>query len=220
MPLVLTSFKHVRKFAWKGIRLGPELESLKAFLEMNCDILDSLNLDFTDWQEVEDAWDCHHWLTMRDQSTYMESEYFTAAEKQYLFAQRLLPLSSKGLNRVFASLTVLSLCAAPLSITAEELSVVFNINQLNSLALHRCEGATTFLHAIAQAHVPLVLRHLELVVEDEINWGTEESAIAAFLQSFQGLEHLYLMIKPVLPAERYWLSINRHLRTLKRLTYP
>jgi len=52
----------------------------------------------------------------------------------------------------------------------------------------------------------------------ETEWET--SAQISFLNSFQGLEHLRLMIKPLstTPTARYWESIANHADTLRRFS--
>lgn len=45
-PLSLIGFKHLRHSSWTGLRFRMKFESVRALLEVDCDTLESLELDF------------------------------------------------------------------------------------------------------------------------------------------------------------------------------
>ena len=211
-PLVLSNFPQLRKFSWKKLRLTEELNSLRDFFARNCRILEDLELDFISWDYVE----------IDGKDTY-------ATHQPPSFTDRILPHNPSGKIKSFRSLKRLALSAFGFEDSARGISKAFIVPCLRVLKLHNCRGILIFLSTIVNAGAAalLKLKSLELIMKDhavERDDGTMESPLTRFLQSFKGLEELYLMLhSDIIGPDRwvscYWDSILHHSSTLKRLIY-
>lgn len=207
--LVLSSFPRIRKFSWKGLRLTEELESLRGFFASNYQILEDLELDFIDWDLVN----------IKGVSPRLWGKSFPS------FTKIILPQVGKDV-RTFASLKRLALSEFGFEDMTHGITQAFNVSHLQTLKLHNCPGILTFLSTIVDAGLALKLKSLEFIIHDnavEYDGGLE-SPLISFLQSFDGLEDLYLMLRAeMLRPEHwpscYWNAILHHSSTLKRLIY-
>lgn len=207
--VVLTNFPQLRIFSWKGLQLTEELESLRGFFASNYKILEELELDFIEWGQVK------------------INGQFTAGDQwgPVSFTDLILPHRSRENVNRFISLKSLALSGFGFEITTRKITQAFNIGHLQSLKLHHCEGILTFLSTIVGAGLVLRLKSLELIIDDEAfeQDGVLRSPLISFLQSFQGLEDLYIMLRSEIPTHHwsscYWHSILHHSSTLRRLIY-
>lgn len=203
--LMLDRFQKLRSFSWTGIRTGPELESLRVLLAANCNILETLNLDFIEWDLVNTP--CSRKLMHDDPG---------------VFVSQILPLVPGPSINSFAVLTTLSLSAVCLPIHLETIASAFDFGQLRTLKLHRCKNTYLLLRAIIEAGQSIKLESLDLVMDD---FAAEQdlggSSLTAFLRSFDCLRQLYLLIAPPgeISTEEYFESILYHATNLKRLVY-
>ena len=79
---------------------------------------------------------------------------------------------------------------------------------------------------VVESGGPINLRSLELVIQhnsdDSYRKVADEDWVAPFLDSFEGLRNLHLLVlngKGVATTHRYWPSIFHHKKTLTRLVY-
>ncbi|CAD6584623.1 MAG: hypothetical protein ASARMPRED_001820 [Alectoria sarmentosa] len=205
LSLMLGSFRLLRNLSWTGVRNASELESLRVFLATNKDILETLELDFIHRDSVNHA-----------------SLTGLGDEDPGVFTTNILPLSPDAIINSFPALTTLSLSAVCLPVDLDGTVSAFDFGQLCALKVHRCKGTHLLLRAIVKAAQSLKLESLDLVMDDfaaKEDWGG--SSLTAFLRSFSGLRHLYLMITPpgVMTTEPYFDSILCHVATMKRLVY-
>ncbi|KAL9071326.1 MAG: hypothetical protein Q9161_004342 [Pseudevernia consocians] len=206
--LDLSVFKRLQNFSWTGLRMRPELESLRTILKANCEILRVLELDFIYWDAVRRAW------TEQDPNLMLKDED--------ILNEYILPLSPVLMTSGFVALTNLSLTAVTLSSDPEATISAFDFGQLRSLRLHRCPHTPRLLCAIARAGLPIKLEVLDVVMEDtERTDDWEHSSLNAFLRSFDSLRRLYILIKPATTdsTDHFFESILCHSKNLRRLVY-
>ena len=194
----LTSFRKPRKFSWKCLKSPGDYQALRDLLRENFDILEDLTIEASDTASEDDV------------GASMEG-------KPSL--ELVLPHISDNSNRSFPPLRLLSISEFSLTVVNEMMTPVVDLNVLCSLAILNCTDTPRFLRGVLTSGQHLVLKQLELKFQDRINQGSETSSLIEFLQSFEGLEALYLMIDPCFPTEVYWDSIATHYGTLKRFAY-
>ena len=131
----------------------------------------------------------------------------------------VLPHTPDKSTRCFPPLRSLSISEFSFTVINEMISPVIDFSQLRSLTLQNCTDTPPFLDGIMASGEHIALKHLELKFQDRIYQGWRTSSLVRFLQSFEGLEDLYLMIDPRLPTEVYWNSMASHHWTLKRFLY-
>ena len=211
-PVVLSNFPQLRKFTWKGLCTTEQLNSLRDLFASNYEVLEDLELDFNDWDYVK--------INGRRPAGIGLEEYSLSS-----FQSHILPHKSNKDLEPFRSLKRLALSAFEFDKPAWGFTHSFNIPCLQVLKLYYCTGIVEFLSTILEAGLVLKLKSLELIIQDggvERN-GFRQSALIGFLESFQGLEDLYIMIELEESTPEYWASywnaILHHSSTLKRLIY-
>ena len=208
--VVLSNSPQLRTCSWKGLYSTEELESLRGLFASNYQILEDLELDFIDWERV-----C------------MDGRAATGGRWPFpSFTRLILPHCSDRDVKVFASLRRLALREFAFEEKAQGIIQAFNISHLRSLKLHNCTGILTFLSTIVKAELVLKLKSLEIITQDDAHEydGLLHSPLISFLEHFDGLENLYLMLRveklrPEHWPACYWNAILHHSSTLKKLVY-
>lgn len=195
-PILLTRFDRIRKFSWKRLQSPREYQTLRGFLCTNSKILD----DFT----VESG---------RPEPKYGPA---TRGRDSIKF---VLPCTPDNSSQCFPPLRSLSVSGFSFNATDEMKTPMIDFSRLRSLALQNCTDTPLLFRNVLESGQHIALKHLDLKFEDRIYQGWNTSILLSFLQAFEGLEDLYLMIDPVLPTEVYWDSTTRHHWTLKRFLY-
>ena len=204
-PLELDAFQQLRRLSWTGIRLVPELESLRIFLAANRKILEMLELDFTEWNLVDCAG-----------KTRLPKDH------PLVFSEHDLPVSENPSSSAFPALTILQLSTVCLPTNPDATVSAFNFSQLRSLRLHRCKNTHLLLRAIVQGALSLKLESFDCMMDDfaeKVDCGG--SSLNAFLRYFNSLRRLYLRIAPLgeITTEQYLESMIYHAANLKQLVY-
>lgn len=130
-----------------------------------------------------------------------------------------LPRTPDNSGRCFPPLKLLSVSGFSFIATNEMATPVIDFSRLRSLTLQNCTDTPLLFCNVLESGQHIALKHLDLKFRDRIYQGWNTSILLSFLQAFEGLEDLYLMIDPVLPTELYWDSTTRHHWTLKRFLY-
>lgn len=121
--------------------------------------------------------------------------------------------------QLFSSLVSLSLSACPIQGPTTQIINALNIKQLQSLILHKCPRIPEFLTAILDSAVVLKLKRLEIVSYDDLAYDYDDPALGhdpletrliKVLESFEGLESLYITIEPQEPSIYCWEAIKQH----------
>ena len=211
-PVVLSNFPQLRKFSWKRLHTTEELDSLRDLFASNYRILEDLELDFISWSDVViDG--------VGQPGSILDPDLPS-------FTDRIMPHYSTGKIKTLRSLKRLALSAFEFEDTTRGITQAFNIPNLQVLKLHNCAGILTFLLTIVSAGLIMRLKSLELIIADVAveHDGILESPLINFLQSFEGLEEIYLMLRaesfrPKHWPSYYWNAILHHKSSLKRLIY-
>jgi len=227
----LTEFKHLKSLSWLGLNKGYHHWSFGEFVKKNklgVEGLQSLTLDLIEWHRADDA---YYYYERATQGGF-------PPRSNNFFAEIVLGLSPEDSDPsetdeeekteivLFKSLDVLSLSA--ISFDGEEIRMAhaFNILKLTTLKLVNCHGCLPMLENLVEMDQSIALKSFELVIDNttltaheiQVGWGwkSQEESISSFLNSFSGLEDIFLML-----YEESWdlifLAISNHALTLKRL---
>jgi hypothetical protein len=176
--------------------------------------LEVLKIDLIDWWDAQwnwcaDDYDLQLWI--RDHN---------------FFGERVLGLTPGETPVPFSSLKSLSFSSVNFHGVGLEIAQLFSIGRLHSLNLRDCPHSGSLLRKVVESGGPINLRSLELVIQhnsdDSYRKVADEDWIAPFLDSFEGLRNLHLLVlngKGVATTHRYWPSIFHHKKTLTRLVY-
>jgi hypothetical protein len=122
--------------------------------------------------------------------------------------------------KLFPALRKLTLFSVYLDNGVEDIVSAFSIPQLRSLKLQDCFGTNHMLDFLATHSEEVHLTSFELNFSGYVLDQYEMSPLVKFLQSFQGLEDLFMLYPRqwTLGAE-YWSSVSHHRSTLRRLVH-
>ncbi|KAK7949344.1 uncharacterized protein PG986_010230 [Apiospora aurea] len=201
-PPALSSFSKLREFSWAGLS-STDFNSLRALLLRVGPQLTKLELNL--------EWYCHQFFQERERVP------MPPFSETVLRLHRPEPL-------VFLALTSLSL--SNICLDAHNLAIVKSIpfSNLEHLKLHFCPGTDRILRYLAASRsiglrtFAFEIGYYYITHHDE---EAEMAAITEFLESFQGLEELYINIldTPAPPTKEIWQSLGRHRKTLRRFAY-
>lgn len=189
MPAVLLrESKAIRSLRWKGLRSTASFVSVCGCIKANAHGIETLELDLRNWIDAK--------------------EVFSKFPGE---AKLILP-----------HLSSLSLSEVSFQAAAEEMRSVLNITRLSSLKLRNCRYSLDLLDTIVRGAQTLRLRSFELVIDigaDKFQGDREENdvCISTFVDSFRGLEDLYLLITDPIDWGLISRSISQHVSTLNRL---
>ena len=155
---------------------------------------------------VQDAWILHY----RTQAV---------GNRRDLFPNFVLSVDDNGFNIALNSLKTLSLSEASLNMAIDRLPYALNFSQLQSLTLHGCRNTSAFLNHIVDSGQSIVLSSLEFVLDDAESADRKTSALSEFLQCFEGLKRIHLLVKIALPTRVYWQSAKKHRTILRSFVY-
>jgi hypothetical protein len=115
---------------------------------------------------------------------------------------------------------VLSLTSVSLSNnSAEDLVHAINISALESLTLRGCDDSGEFLSLLARSSALIRLKTFEVTAAEGLG-GNGDRKIAEFVESFKGLQELFVQFAgPKLSPFRVWTALAGHRTTLKRFIY-
>ena len=216
-PLALQYFKKLQHLSWKGLRANKYAEDLRRVLECNADQLESLELDVVDWYKANDTWMFKEGVKFIWDNEVNGIVVNPMSAANFL-AYYILQLQPKGHRLNFPALTALSLSNISFDGAPTESAYGFNSNLLKSLKLHNCRGCKSFLRALVDSANGIRLRLFHLSIDDR-EPEEDRMTVTTFLEAFEGLEELGLLIKPGMATLFYWLSLTRHKSTLRHFIY-
>lgn len=218
-PMRLPNFHQLKSLSWKGPNASYLLELGHLIIE-NSQHLQEVEIDLLDWERVgamngypiSDS-DNDGWATDSDDDRVESSRngdkkagFFACIWNGHMRTTTPRP--------IFNALTRLSLSHVRVG---PGLIDEMNIGLLTSLTLRSCPEWTSFLEYAPKLNVALKLKELE--IEDHDDWPNPPrlSTIWGFLDSFSGLEKLYLSFEELIGILPPCGHITRHRDTLKRL---
>lgn len=196
----LASFRNLRDLRWTGPR-PEDLDTLAIAIRTNSQHLQSLQLDFVDWQEL------------RENLGYIgdeEDENGIAAPD--IFVYGILGLSDRSPRPILPAIRTLDLSHVPV---AAAMVRVLNFNSLQSLTLRMCPGMDQFLKRILQSKLRIRLERLE--IQEAEGRGSALGHVPDYLDAFEGLTELCLGQTGSAAALDLLKRIRRRHATLRRL---
>lgn len=196
----LSPFTRLQSFAWRGMGSWEPFLAIGRHLKHHGKKLKSLTLDLIDIPT-----------------------YTIRSSLGIDFADLLLQgLGCDGAIN-FASLKQLSLSMLPFDMHQEEIFSALNMVNLRALQLWNCPHTLELMAAIVASGRTMALTQLEIVI-DAMNHHKQnaqrllcDQTVASFLESFHGLQDLYLS----LPGPNQWSTLvqamQAHEPTLRRL---
>ena len=221
--LGLQNLKRLRHFSWKGLLASACMEDLQGVIECNAVHMQSFAIDVVDWNIANHPPKKKLLLSERHDDDEdaagedaAEGDPAKKLSTNNFLAWNVLQLQPRTDLVVFPTLTALSLSNISFEGAATELVSAFNVDMLRSLKLQDCRSCAEFLLALADSPKSMRLKVFHLSMDDR---KEEKRPIETFLESFEGLEELGLLIKPPLATPKYWNSILNHKSTLKYFVY-
>ncbi|RSM20185.1 hypothetical protein CDV31_000980 [Fusarium ambrosium] len=217
-PMRLPNFRQLKSLSWKGPNAAYLLE-LGRLIIKNSQSLQEVEIDLLDWERVEgingyyDDSDSDGWGTDSDdcwidcsRNGDKKAGFFA-----HIWSQHLKTTTPRPIFNVLTKLSLSNLQVGPGLIDE------MNIGLLRSLTLRSCPRWTGFLGYAPKLNVPLKLKELE--IEDHGDWPDPPrlGTVWGFLDSFSGLEKLYLSFEELIGILPPCGHIPRHRDTLKRL---
>lgn len=211
----LRSFTNIQSLSWKGLIRGDHFDCLTGFIknQAGAQKLRSLTLDLIRWTRAERGWYVHQRNTLGGSPPRPDN----------FFATNILGIQPNLENVLFESLETLLLTGVAFSPFENEFAHAFNMMNLSTLQLRNCPASLELLGTLLNQGVTLKLKSFELAIDRDClhHYGdfneVDTEVIFRFLDSFQGLEDLFLLLTQ--PLEWYFIanSIVNHQSTLKRL---
>ena len=241
--LGLQNLKRLRHFSWKGLSANACMEDLQGVVECNAVHMQSFTIDVVDWNIANYPPRKRGLLSKRrdddENSVGEDSDEGDAAEgdaaegdaaegdpaqkdpakkssTNNFLAWKVLQLQPRTDLVVFPTLTQLSLSNISFEGAVTELISAFNVDMLRSLKLQNCRWCTEFLLALTDSPKGIRLKVFHLSMDDR---KEEKRPIQTFLEAFEGLEELGLLVKIPRATSDYWNSVLNHRSTLKYFVY-
>jgi hypothetical protein len=136
------------------------------------------------------------------------------------FIQLVLKVEPGSHSELFPILQKLTLFGVPLRDGAEDVIFAFRLTQLKFLKLQDCLGTNEMLSLLATSTQRMHLTCFELGFTGYFIEQHDIAPPTQFLQSFQGLEDLFILYpKEWNPECAYWNAISQHHATVRRVVH-
>ena len=198
--LALNQFQRLKRFSWSGLRTELDFVSLNGVFENCAHHLVELEVDFVDWEELEDLWD-----------------NLGYADHPFESLLRRIPRSSTRCR--FPALERLSLSNLDLRSATRMMASAFNSSHLRSLALRQCPGWDRFLQCLLEHTDQLHVQSLEIQNSSLDDDHYYDYSIQTILESLVGVEDLYLSLWCPVSSRMLWETLQRQKETLKRFIF-
>jgi hypothetical protein len=201
----LGTLRELRSFCWKAPR-GEDLDTLSLAIRNNRRHLSSLELDFVDWEG----------LKLRRTRGFDMVSNGEMRGGSCMFSNKILRLTSVPDAPWFGQLQALSLSGVPVG---ADLAGAIDFRKIRSLSLRKCLGWHLLLARIMDEKTEVRLQTLE--IQDRPHESlilARKQALARFLDSFRGLERLFVSLvgPPSSHGIDFWAHVVGHRETLRR----
>lgn len=216
--VLLGEFKTIRSLSWKGLSRTDDFDSVRDCIKINAQGIQSLELDLRNWLKARAAY--YDGMKKRGQLDFGFAAYDFADK---FFATDVLGMFPGEARVILPHLSSLSLSQVSFQAAVKEMQHALNVTRLVSLKLRNCRYSLALLDAIVRGAQTMRLKSFELVIDIEADEGQgaheqeHDVSIFAFLNSFRGLEDLYLLVTDPMKWELIFRNISSHLSTLDRL---
>ncbi|PGH28185.1 hypothetical protein AJ80_00075 [Polytolypa hystricis UAMH7299] len=203
--IILETFQHLKRLSWIDIRLECHFDSLRNTLQQISPQLEELELDLVKWSAVEES-----------------APFVDEALVNYF----LMGITPEVQTRIFPALRKLSLSSVSLRPMEKEFLSALNRPQLCSLKLRLCDDWEAFLEHAIDSKQQVNLKSLEIHsapdydLDYDLAFELEEDHILPiFLNSFDGLEELFIHGTAPLAVPDLWRAALHHKSTLRKFVH-
>ncbi|KAG5804947.1 hypothetical protein H9Q74_010403 [Fusarium xylarioides] len=219
----LSAFRNLRRLSWKA-PMGCHFDDIASLVKANARHLEELELELQGWspdRESRESTVVHH----EDNPEVWDKIHASTMLARNMFD--LEATTSEATERTqFPKLRSLKLTRVPLRDENTGIQVMassINLRALRHLSLRMCAYWMPSLSSIIEPQIPLQLKSLE-ILDFYLNTPHEAatskaSAITEFIDSFKGLEELFISICGPTPSLQFWEHVAGHAATLKRFVY-
>jgi len=203
----LEQFANLQELSWKGLAADLDFSVLRKCLDVHHERLTSLELDFVNWAEVEKGDD------LSDDSYYSDFDVNSTP-----LLKLILPERRDAHQILLPNLRTISLSAASLKGSFDQLIEAFNLRKVSELRILNCKVTMLLLEHMALRNIPLQVIRAELLMSSPGLDGMTDEFID-FLAPFRSLEDLFVLFESFYADQEYVGSIYAHRSTLRRLVY-
>ncbi|EKJ68981.1 hypothetical protein FPSE_10825 [Fusarium pseudograminearum CS3096] len=217
--LNLSAFHNIRRFSWKA-PMGCHFATISNLVQTNAEHLEELEVNLQSWsRQWEDRETRVVWRT--------DSDEWDKVPASTMLAREMFGLDFDAATRTcFPKMRSLKLTRVPLRDEAANKTVTaasINLAGLTSLKLIMCLYWTLFLQDMAQSPTPIQVKSLEILdfylQTPNVTSTKKVTAITDFLDSFNGLEELFISHCGPTPVLEFWKHLERHAPTLKAFVH-
>ena len=202
--LPLTEFGNVRELIWRGLAFDCGFNSVKDFLHLHHEGLESLELDLVNWDIVQYGLDRTGIIPILSHSTPLIALIIPNRDDA---DATFLP----GLRRL--SLSYFTLQGSP-----DSLINALNLCGVEQLRLLKCDYAMDLLNYAARSGITFRATKVELVLHDTVRQQPDHTE-GGFLGPFDSLKEVFLMFESGSTDKDIFTMISRHQKSLRRLIY-
>ncbi|KAF5583559.1 hypothetical protein FPCIR_8973 [Fusarium pseudocircinatum] len=218
----LSAFRNLRRLSWRA-PMGCHFDNIAGLVKTNARHLEQLELELQGWSSDRESRECtviHH----EDNPEVWDKIPASTMLTRKMFG---LEVTSEVPERTyFPKLQSLRLTGVPLRDENNGIQVTassINLGALRHLSLRMCAYWVPFLTSIVESQTPLRLKTLEIVdfylITPHETATSKAATITEFIDSFSGLEELFISICGPTPSLQFWEHVVGHAATLKRLVY-
>ncbi|RGP64306.1 hypothetical protein FSPOR_8126 [Fusarium sporotrichioides] len=218
--LSLSAFRKVRRFSWKA-PMGCHFGNITNLVQTNADHLEELEVDLQSWSR---QWEDREARVIRHKTS---SEEWAKVPASTMLSRETFGLDSGPPGKAcFPKLRSLKLTRVPLRDgTTKKTATASSINLagLTSLTLRMCPYWTFLLEDMVQSTTASQVRSLEILdfclQTPNVTAVNKATALTQFLDSFDGLEELFISNCGPTPVLEFWKHLVGHASTLKAFVH-
>ncbi len=203
--VALSSLGQLQNLCWRAPN-ADHVKTLFDVLKRNSERLQKLELDFVDWP------------TLRERLGLLGGNQDDGP--QNACASFVFGLTRQPPQLIFQAIRELSLTQVPL---VAEMAHVINFGTLRSLTMRRCPSWDRFLahvtERVTESGLLIQLKTLEIYACDDVTCELGYGTIGDFLDTFDGLEELFISHAGPKKTRRLWNHVIRHQATLTKFVH-
>ncbi|KAF4957892.1 hypothetical protein FGADI_2721 [Fusarium gaditjirri] len=219
----LSAFHNLRRISWKA-PMGCHFDDVARLVKTNADQLEELELELQGWspdRESRESTVIHH----EDNPEVWDKIPASTMLARKMFGLESITSEAAGRTH-FPKLQRLKLTRVPLrddNTGAQVAASSINLDTLRHLSLRMCAYWMPFLSNMMEWQTPLQLKTLE-ILDFYLNTPDETATskvatVSEFIDSFKGLEEIFVSICGPTPSLQFWEHIAGHASTLRRFVY-
>ncbi|RGP81013.1 hypothetical protein FLONG3_802 [Fusarium longipes] len=219
----LSAFNNIRRFSWKA-PMGCHFDNIANLVRTNADILEELEVDLQSWSR---QWEDREMRVVKKKADPEEWEEWDKIPASTMLAREMFGLDFDSVEQTsFPKMQALRLSRVPLrdETTGKALTTAsINMGGLRSLILRMCPHWVLLLQDMVRSTSPIEVKSFEILdfylKTPPVTAVKKATAIADFLDSFTGLEELFISHCGPIPALKFWDHLKGHASTLKMFVH-